>query len=938
METRSSQAQIGVLDAAQAKGVHEETVRRAIRAGRLAALRVGGRLVLRVADLDAWQPAYTKAPRNRTPGDARTRDAVSAGSTADGHGYAATARAGARRPPLPIPLSSFVGREHAVADIRHLLAIGRFVTLTGAGGVGKTRLAIEVASGLGTRFEGGVCFVDLAALTDSALVPQEVALRLGVRAAPGRPVTEALVDALHDSHLLLVLDNCEHLVAACADLARTLLSACPRLRILATSRVALGVPGEVVWLAPSLSLPEDVLHTNGIAEHRLTAERIQGSEAMRLFVERATAARRDFALTGQNAEAVARICRRLDGIPLALELAATWVSVLSVDEIAARLAAGLRLLTAGERAAPPRHRTMTAAIDASYQLLSEPERCLFEQLSVFAGGWTLAAAEAVAVLPAPDAPSASGAEDAVPDSTLDLLARLVAQSLVVVAHDHDGGLRYRLLEPVRQFAQERLAATGTASAIRDRHAAYFVDLVDQAQSGLWGPAGFTDAWVPRMAPENDNLRTALRWLLDRGDLDRAERLGAGLTRYWIVSGRADEGWAWHNELLAHPSSGRDLRTRGRLRVGAAAMAMYGYDEVACCRLGAEGLALARAAGDDWAVAYALFLLLTAELSLSGGSLPAAARERLEEGIAACRAAGDQVMEVAYLQSRCLVELAAGNDTDAEAAATSSLVLAEVVGTGREIGKSLGCLGAVAYRRGQLAAARDLFDRARMTLQQHGEKLHEAAVLWSLAFLATDQGDIEAARGYIAAFLDIWPRLGRPPSPARSLLQDCAYLAVAQGEYELALQVAGALEAAGGSPRSPWPYYGGSALDQRLETARAALGQQAATRAWEAGRLLSLTQVMDLVAHHVSMPARPLSPEPRLPGAVQTRSSSPLSPREREVAGLVAQGFSNRRIAEALVIAEATVERHISNIFGRLGLSSRAELAVWVTNHPRQTAG
>lgn len=923
---------IGVLEAARVKGVHEETVRRAIRAGRLPALRASGRFVLRTADLDAWQPAYAKAPRS--PAARRGRDGrltgVAARAQEDGEPTAA-----ARRPPgrhnLPVPLSSFVGREHAVAEVGHLLDTVRLLTLTGAGGVGKTRLAIEVASELAECLTDGVRFVDLAALVDASLVPQAVAEALGVRAVPRRPLVQTLVDVLLTKRLLLVLDNCEHLATACADLAQILLGACPGLRILATSREALGLTGETVWLVPSLSLPALTLHVTQDTKHLSDPEPLAGFEAVRLFVERATAASRGFVLTGQNAEVVARICRQLDGIPLAIELAAAWVKVLSVDEIAARLLAGPRFLMTGGRAVVPRHRTMTAAIDASYRLLTEPERRLFTQLSVFAGGWTLAAAEAVTAAEAVDQDTRPAAIRGVePDSTLGLLARLVDKSLVVVEQGTNGDVRYRLLEPLRQFARERIEASGTA-VVRDRHASYFLDLAEGAQGGLWGAAGATGAWVPQLVRENDNLRAALRWLIDRGDVERAERLGAALPRFWLFSGQVKEGRAWLTELLALSPDQPPTRARARLRVGAAAAALYETDTDACRALAEEGIALAREVDDDWAVAWALFLRITTDLPQSRGVPPPETRSRLDEGIAASRAAGDRVLEAMHLLTLCLVELAGGDDARAEDLAATALAMAEAAGAVREIARAQGCLGAINYHRGRLTAARELLERSRAIWQHGGERIEESFTLWSLALIAADQGDFASARAFITAMLEIWSALGRLSPLARAILQDFAYLAAVRGEHALALRVAGGLAADGLSPGVPRPYYGGS-LDRCLELAREALGGRAAATAWEEGRQTSLARAMEIAAQALQKPDGPELSERRAARSRPVRPSGRLTAREREVAELVAHGLTNRRIAETLVIAEATAERHLSNIFAKLGLSSRAELAVWAATH------
>ena len=364
---------------------------------------------------------------------------------------------------LPIPLTSFVGRSRERAEVARLLATTRLLTLTGAGGCGKTRLALAVASDLVPVYHDGVVLVELAALADPILVPQAVAAALGVHEEPQRPLIATLIDTLRPKQLLLVLDNCEHLIDACARLAATLLGACPRLRLLATSRESLGVAGETGWLVPSLSLPAAQPLADANADLIST---LMASEAVGLFVERAAAALPTFALTTDNALAVAQVCRRLDGIPLAIELAAARVKVLTVAQIAARLGDCFRLLSAGSRTALPRQQTLRAAIDWSYDLLAKPERALFRRLAVFAGGWTLEAAEAVC------------ADAALPNRILDsdvleLLAHLVDKSLVVVDTPPSGDARYRLLETMRQYSQEKLHDSAEAASIHQQHVALF---------------------------------------------------------------------------------------------------------------------------------------------------------------------------------------------------------------------------------------------------------------------------------------------------------------------------------------------------------------------------------------------------------------------------------------------------------------------------------
>ena len=383
---------------------------------------------------------------------------------------------------LPLELSSFVGRERQIAEVKRLLLGGnRLLTLTGPGGCGKTRLALAVAFEVMEGFEGGVWLVELASLSDPDLVPQAVASTLGVREAQDRPLIETLSARLGSRKMLLVLDNCEHLVEGCALLADALLRACPNLRILATSREALGIAGERAWLVPSLSLP-------GGPQNLPPLEELAHYEAVRLFAERAAAVASDFELTEHNAPAVAHLCRGLDGIPLAIELAAARVRVLSVEQIVSRLEDSFGLLTGGSRTALPRQRTLRATIDWSHELLSEKEQVLFQRLSVFAGGFTLEAAEAVC--------AGDGLEL---HAMLDLLSRLVDKSLVLVAGQQGGEARYQLLETVRQYGQEKLNESGEEPTIKRHHADFFLKFAEQVEqrsivrTAAYGSSGWTSS-------------------------------------------------------------------------------------------------------------------------------------------------------------------------------------------------------------------------------------------------------------------------------------------------------------------------------------------------------------------------------------------------------------------------------------------------------------
>ena len=489
---------------------------------------------------------------------------------------------------LPLQLTQFVGRERELAELTRLVRAQRLVTLTGSGGAGKTRLALQLAADMLDDFEDGVWLVELASLSDASLIPRQVAATLGVREEPSRSLVATLVDSVRARRLLLLLDNCEHLVAACADLVENLLHSCPFVRVLATSREALGLLGEWPWRVPSLSVPEPRLSAVG---------QLTKYDAVRLFFDRAAAVLPTFAATDYNAQKVAQVCGRLDGIPLAIELAAARMNVLTIDQIAERLDDRFRLLTAGRRTAPLRQQTLRAAVDWSHELLGPPERVLFRLLSVFAGGFDLRAIEEVC------REALGGAE------VLEVLGFLVDKSLVGVEAQPQG-IRYRLHETLRQYALEKLRDAGEDTAARDRHLAYFLSLAEDAYSRrVYLPT----EWLARLEIEHDNLRAALDWSGEHSG-DQRLRLAGALAWFWDSHSHRTEGRQRLLEALAHATG--TSHARARALWGASALASWAGDTAGlsavsketAVRLGEESLAMWRELGDREEVALALWQL------------------------------------------------------------------------------------------------------------------------------------------------------------------------------------------------------------------------------------------------------------------------------------------------------------------------------------------
>jgi non-specific serine/threonine protein kinase len=490
-----------------------------------------------------------------------------------------------RRHNLPAQLTSFIGRDRESAEIQGLVSSARLVTLTGAGGCGKTRLGLAVAAGVVDGFPDGVWVVDLAPLSEPALVTQTVASVLDVREGQSRPLIEVLSRYVRQRELLLLLDNCEHLIAACAALVETLLRAAPKLHVLATSREALGVDGEVVRQVPSLSLPDP--------DQPFALETVSQCEAVRLLVDRARLVRPALAVTDTNAAKLVEICRRLDGIPLAIELAAAKLKVLSVEQIHARLEDRFRLLSGGSRSALARQRTLEAAMNWSYELLLDAERRLLSRLSVFPGGWTLEAAEEVC------AGDSIAREDVV-----DLLAHLADKSLVVVEDSTTGEPRYRFLETVRQYGRERLLQSGETESVRERHAIFFSELARHAEPEL--RAADQVAWLNRLQLEHDNLRAALEWWLAAPPRRiEALALAAAIWWFWMKRGHLSEGRQWLERALAGAADAAP-RLRIKAMTGLWHMTYFRGDFATTNRVLDECLAQAREAGDAGSAAFSFF--------------------------------------------------------------------------------------------------------------------------------------------------------------------------------------------------------------------------------------------------------------------------------------------------------------------------------------------
>src|SRR5215216_4419548 len=796
---------------------------------------------------------------------------------------------------LPAPKSSFVGRETELRNVKRDLAMTRLLTLTGAGGCGKTRLALEVSRELIGAYPDGVWLVELAPLSEGDLVAHAVASVLGVQEQPERSLTDTLVDYLRDKRVLLVLDNCEHLIDAVARFVDTLLNSCPNLRVLATSRESLNVEGELNWLVPSLSVPSLVQSPR--------VEELAGYESVRLFVERARLRNPAFSLTSENAHVVARICERLDGIPLAIELAAARVG-LSVEQIAARLDDSLRLLTSGSRTALPRQRTLRGTLDWSYALLSEPERELFCRLSVFAGGWTLEAAEAV------------GAGDTQQCDVLDLLSMLVDKSLVVAEATGIGGLRYRMLEPIRQYAMEKLEEGGDAEEVRRCHNTFFLALAEEAEPKLRG-AEDTE-WLERLEAEHDNLRVALSWTLERGEAELGLRLAGALWMFWEAHGHYSEGRRWLEKAL---------EKEGRTSAAARAKALEGFGWLVF-RAGEtnravvaaeEGLELSDDAGLGGAVRAKFLGLLGWMVEVQGHH--ARAKELLEESLRLSRDVDDKfgIADTLLMLGSTLSSL---DDRKRERQLhEEGIALSRELGYVRTLGRLLFSVGYMLLLEGDYERGVALNEEAAALYRERGYKGGLEFVLDNLGWAVLMQGDPKRARSYYRESLMLCKELGDKWIASESL-EGLACVAGVKGEAERAAKLFGVAEALSEAVGSQHVPEEDALRDPYLADARSRLDETSWRAAWAEGRAMSMEQAIDYALseeEHTLLisPALERSPDDLLVG---------LTRREKEVAVLVTQGLSNRRIASELVLSVHTVHHHVTNILKKLNLNSREQVA------------
>ena len=664
---------------------------------------------------------------------------------------------------LPVQLTSFIGREKEIAQVKGLLAGTHLLTLTGSGGCGKTRLGLQVAADLIEAYPDGVWLVELAALSDPTLVPQALASVLELREEPGRSLSETVKAYLLPKSALLVLDNCEHLHAACAHLTHTLLTACPQVRILATSREALGCTGEQNFRVPSLLSPDP----KQLPTQEKDLPAVVGEyEAVRLFVERARLQKPEFVLTEENAPAVALICHRVDGIPLAIELAAARIRSLTPTQIAARLNHFFRFLTGGNRSLLPRQQTLRATLDWSYDLLSEQERRLLGRASVFAGGWALEAAEAVC--------AGQSIEEW---EVLDLLTSLVDKSLVVYGEQAGkAGGRYWLLETVHHYARERLTETQEETLLRRQHLDFFLTLAEAAAPNLEGSE--QSVWLEGLEVEHDNFRSALGWCAEAEvETEAGLRLVGALVKFWEVRGYLSEGREYAADAIGRAKLEGGTQAQAKALHGAGVLAASQGDYGTAHTLCEESLSIFRELGNKQGIALSLGNL--GNMAYNQGDY-ATARALHEESLALRRELEDK-QGIAYaLNGLGNVAFGQSNLSLARSLYQESLSVFRELGNRRGIAHVLGSLGAVAYNQGDYATARALHEESLAIQRVLGDKLGLANLLNNLGGLFFEQGDYGAARTFYEESLALRRELGDKRGIGYSLL-NVGNAAYSQGE-------------------------------------------------------------------------------------------------------------------------------------------------------------
>jgi predicted ATPase/class 3 adenylate cyclase len=747
---------------------------------------------------------------------------------------------------LPAQMTSFIGREREIREVKQALNQYRLVTLTGSGGIGKSRLSLQVGTQCLPEFPDGVWLVELAAVTDPAIILPTFLSVFKLREDTHRNALDTLTGHLREKNLLLLLDNCEHLIDACSQISTSLLQSCSNLRILATSREALAISGEYTYRVPSLHTPD--------AANLMPLEQLAKVDSIRLFLERAVTAKPGFVLTQANASSLVQICARLDGIPLAIELAASRIKVLSPEQIAARLDDRFRLLTGGSRAALPRQQTLRAAIDWSYSLLSDPEKMLFRRLAVFLGGWSLEAAESVCGIEQTPAYYFAAKKGITVErfDVLDLLTRLVDKSLIYV-EETTAGSRYHRLETIRQYSRERFFETNEVEVVLDRHLAFFVEFAELVDEKLKGSDEVE--WQSRMAAEQDNLRAALDWGLNRNP-DSALRIAGAANLFWTASGYSAEGFHWTQKALEQvdksplaPGTSKEQRLIARAKAlrGLTRLYLSLGDNAKAKQAAEESVALYRQSQDRRGLAFAL-VVLAYPLEFLG--LRVQAEAALQESYSIAQSEQDTYGICRSLNRLARVIVQLYHDPDlAQGYVEEALRLARETGLRSQEAQASEILGFIAIHRNDYETARARLQESMRLYEEVGSSFNVTLEKSNLAHLERKLGHHTEALEYYRQTISVFRDIGQTGAVAHQL--ECfGFIALAQGQNKYAVQLfaaAHSLREKSGTPMTPdeQVYF-----DEQLKNLREQLDPGTFTSFWTKGRGLKMEQAIDLALEMV----------------------------------------------------------------------------------------
>lgn len=822
---------------------------------------------------------------------------------------------------ISLQFTSFIGRENEIAEIERLIRSTRLLTLVGPGGVGKTRLGLEVARRLLPKFPGGVWLVDLAPVLEPQLVEQAVSLALQVYKDANRSLLSTIIEALQDRHLLLILDNCEHLLEGCIELVNTLLGACPALTLLATSREPLGIGGELIWQVPSLSLPPLSFFTRqdipGVNPTEFAAQ-LTRYEAVQLLVQRIQARRSNFSLTSENASAIAAICQRLDGIPLALELAAARFQLLSAEQVKARLDQTFQLLGGGDRLARPRQQTLQATLDWSYYLLTEKEALFFRRLSVFGGAWTLEAAEQIC----------SDGIDLAADEILDCLARLVNKSLAVVI-DPDKEVHYRLLEIVRQYAFEKLKPSGEIAALREKALDYYLKLVGSIARPVSGKELIP--WLRRIEKAYPNIRAAFEWAVEKERWEKALQLSAGMWMYWDRRDQTVEGCEWLAPLLGRTTQIGAPATRAEALFAYGSLLVVHSDYLLAQAPLEESLAIWRQLGNTQGEGLALYSL--AHLAFCQKQFKSG-KDRLIQSFELLSGAHDPVNAASAQGLLGIAYFVLEQNEPARELLEENLEIARKLDDPWLIARALTHLEEFVRSQGDLKLAQELAQEALYYFESLNNLNLCAMTYGNLAQIALAEGQITEA---LALHLKAAQLLVLHQGGLEFIcgaLSGLAGIILSHDQLPLAARLFGACERYQEKYRVYLQLNEQRIYESDLKKLQARLEPAILATAWAEGRKLSPRQAINqveefqtaLLKNSAANNAASASNTPKVtPG-------SGLTTREQEVLSLLAKGLTNKQIAQTLVISPKTVSRHLEAIFGKLGVNSRSAATRYALEH------